>query len=315
MKNRLIANPVSGVDAALDYLSLINASLIRHFGPVDITLTAGPGDAETAAERSAADGYDHIFVAGGDGTLNEVLNGVAKVTGAMDRTQFGLIPLGTGNDFARAIGLSEDVEETLKIIASKNVRTVDVGVLNDRLFINVSAGGFIAEVSYAVNPDLKSLAGKFAYLVGGAQVLFEYEPVQALMHLVLDDQSKLERLHPMQMFAVCNSRFIGGGHDIAPLAVNCDGLLDVCVVESMPLVDFLTLLPKLSAGTHLDDDSVHYYRVSSLKISFDRTTTVNTDGEVLEAAVCSYHVLPRAVRFYCGNTEMTQPTPAGEKAL
>jgi diacylglycerol kinase family enzyme len=74
-------------------------------------------------------------------------------------------------------------------------------------------------------------------------------------------------------------------------------------------------LPKLSAGTHLDDDSVHYYRVSSLEISFNRKTTVNTDGEVLEAAACSYHVLPRAARFYFGNTDLMQPTPAGEQAL
>ena len=91
-------------------------------------------------------------MAGGDGTLNEVINGVARVEGAFERITFGLIPLGTGNDFASALGLLEDIEAAIKILLQGRTLRCDVGNLNGRRFINVSAGGFIAEVSDAVNP-------------------------------------------------------------------------------------------------------------------------------------------------------------------
>ncbi|MDQ3255824.1 MAG: YegS/Rv2252/BmrU family lipid kinase, partial [Acidobacteriota bacterium] len=166
MKSRLIVNPVSGSDAAPDYLQTINERLRDALGDMDITMTVAAGDARHLAQTAADDGYEQLFVAGGDGTLNEVLNGVANVEGALERITFGLIPLGTGNDFADALGLPEDVDAAINILLENRTVQVDVGRLNERFFINVSAGGFIAEVSDAVNPQLKSIAGKLAYLVG-----------------------------------------------------------------------------------------------------------------------------------------------------
>src|SRR3712207_4368253 len=116
MKSRLIVNPVSGTDAAPDYLQQINEQLREAVGHLDIVMTVAPGDALDSAERAAREGCDRLFVAGGDGTLNEVLNGVAKVEGALASTTFGLIPLGTGNDFAQALGLPEDVSEAVRIL-------------------------------------------------------------------------------------------------------------------------------------------------------------------------------------------------------
>jgi diacylglycerol kinase (ATP) len=297
MKSRLIVNPVSGTDSAPDLLPLLNERLRAAFGDVDIVLTVERGDAARLAEGAAREGYERLFVAGGDGTLNEVLNGVAAVEGALRRVTFGLVPLGTGNDFAGALGLPEDVEEAVAVLSRGRTVETDVGVLNERFFVNVSAGGFIAEVSDAVNPQLKTLTGKFAYVIGGAQVLLEYEPAGARV----SRDGGAGRVQPLQMFAVCNSRLVGGGRLIAPHAIIDDGLLDVCLVGPMPTLEFVSLLTSVAGGDHIEDERVTYFRARELDIAFDRTVKVNTDGEVLETDRCRYRLLPRAARFLAGD--------------
>jgi len=299
MKSRLIVNPVSGSDSGPDYLRSINERLREWVGDMDIVMTVAPGDALRAGEQAARAGYDHLFVAGGDGTLNQVLNGVARVEGALSNVTFGLIPLGTGNDFAYALGLPEEVDEAIHILQGGHTVAVDVGVMNDRHFINVSAGGFIAEVSDAVNPQLKTVAGKLAYLIGGAKVLIDYGPVHLWLRAA-EKAGTTERELSMQMYAVCNSRLVGGGRLIAPDAVINDGWLDVCVVEPMPTLAFIGLLTRVSSGDHVEDERVAYFRARELELRFNRTIKVNTDGEVLEADHCHYRILPGAARFMAG---------------
>jgi diacylglycerol kinase (ATP) len=300
MKSRLIVNPVSGSDAAPDYLQTINERLRAAIGDMNIVMTIAAGDALNAGEIAAQEGCDQIFVAGGDGTLNEVLNGVAKVPGALEKTTFGLIPLGTGNDFADALGLPESVADALDILLQGRTIHADVGCLNERYFINVSAGGFIAEVSDAVDPTLKTVAGKLAYLIGGAQVLLEYEPVETEIK-VAESSGLATRTFPVQMFAVCNSRMIGGGKLIAPHAVINDELFDICIVRAMPTLEFISLLTRVAEGDHIEDERVHYFRASEIELRFSRKIKVNTDGEVLEADCCRYKLLPRAACFLAGD--------------
>lgn len=300
MKSRLIVNPISGTDAAPDYLQTINERLRASTGDLDIVMTIAPGDARRAAESAAREGYERIFVGGGDGTLNEVVNGVARVGGGLARVTFGLIPLGTGNDFAAALGLPEDVETALEILLAGRTVEADLGFLNERCFVNVSAGGFIAEVSDAVDPRLKSVAGKLAYLIGGAQVLFEYEHVGARLRVVEEERTS-EREMKLEMFAVCNSRLVGGGRLIAPHAVINDGAFDVCIIEEMPTLEFVRLLSSVPAGDHIEDERVTYLRARELELQFDRRIKVNTDGEVLETDRCLYRISPRAARFLAGD--------------
>lgn len=305
MKSRLIVNPVSGADAALTFLPVINSTLRENFGELDVSLTVGAGDAQQIAAATLQDGnYSHIFVAGGDGTLNEVLNGAATVENAFSQVTFGLIPLGTGNDFADALGLPEDVEATLEILKQKKTVQVDVGKLmtdaDTHFFINVSAGGFIAEVSDAVNPELKSFAGKLAYLIGGAQVMFNYEPVKTTLKVYLANEI-IQHQYDVEMFAVCNSRLVGGGRLIAPEAVINDGLLDVCIFKDVDTLQFINLLREIAIGTHLDNEETVYLRVPEIELEFDREIKINTDGEVLSARKCHYQVLPRAARFLAGD--------------
>jgi diacylglycerol kinase (ATP) len=293
VKSRLIANPVSGTDSAASQLSLINERLREHVGAMDIVITVDRGDAERAAAAALRDGYDHLFVAGGDGTLNEVVNGVGGIPGGFDAVTFGIIPLGTGNDFATALGIPSDIEGALTALTASDRIALDVGRVNDRYFINVSAGGFIAEVSDATDSRLKTIAGKLAYLIGGAQTLFTHEPVRASVRT----SSGRDASVTLTVFAVCNSRLIGGGRLIAPDACIDDGLFDVCLIEEMPTLEFLALLKRVSNGEHVGDARVAYFRTPDIELTFARPTKVNTDGEVLELTSCRYHLLPAALRF------------------
>jgi diacylglycerol kinase (ATP) len=288
MRARLIANPVAGADAAPDWLPAINARLRERVGDLDIVLTTGPRDAAEAARDAAHRGYECLFVAGGDGTLNETLNGVAQVDGALARLTFGIVPMGTGNDFATAIGYPEDPQEALDALVRGNPRSFDLGRVNRRLFINVSAGGFIADVSDSIDPALKTFTGRLAYLIGGAKAIWNTAPFSC----TLDGED-----HSCMMFAVCNAPTIGGGRPIAPHARPDDGSLDVCLVSAMDLLEFIAMLRRVAEGNHLDHPAVEYFHVTSSDLRFDRTIKVNADGEVFEADRCQYTILPRAVRF------------------
>ena len=252
-----------------------------------------------SAKEAAEDGYDQLFVAGGDGTVNEVLNGVAQVPGGWDTVTFGVIPLGTGNDFATALGIPDDVEAAVRALVGGAPVPVDVCRLNELYFVNVSAGGFMAEVSNAVTTRLKTFAGKLAYLIGGAQVLFDYEPFRA--RIIWNGEE--HRNQPIRLelslhtFAVCNSPLVGGGRIIAPAAKLDDGWADVCLIQAMSTLDFVGLLSRVSRGEHVNDERVRYFRATALELTFDRPIAVNTDGQVLQTNQCQYQLLRHAARF------------------
>jgi diacylglycerol kinase (ATP) len=306
VRARLIANPTAGADRAAPLLPVINERLRELVPDLDITVTTGEDDVLRAATRAAAERCELLFVAGGDGTLNAAVRAVALAPGGLDCITFGVIPAGTGNDFAKALGLGEDPEAALEVLVQGRVVNVDLGVLNGRTFFNTSAGGFIADVSASLTEELKDAAGKLAYIIGGARALAGRDPFRTTL--------RIEGRQPgppldLTMFAVCNARFIGGGYPIAPDAIIDDGLLDVFLVKGVPLLEFVGLLQKVAAGEHPHDERVMHFRAGELDLEFDRTVNVNTDGEVLEARRCEYRVRHRAARFLCGETTQAGASP------
>lgn len=293
---RVILNPSSGRERAVEHFELVSARLRERYSAIELAVTAGDGDAERAARMAIADGCGTLFAAGGDGTLNEVVNGVAAED-ALSRTTIGVVPLGTGNDFAAALGIPTDVDAALDVLLQGRTLEVDLGEVNGRVFVNTSGGGFIAEVSVAVTPQMKTMAGRLAYLVGSAQALLEFDPVRATVALEPGGQRIGLGLYA---FAVCNSRLIGGGRLIAPDAVIDDGLLDVCLIEAMSAIEFVALARKVADGDHVNDSRVRYVQASSARIDFEREIRINTDGEVFTARRCEYCVRPKAATFLAG---------------
>jgi YegS/Rv2252/BmrU family lipid kinase len=300
MRAGLIVNPASGTDRALDLLPRITGRLRARFADLQITVTAGADDARLAAARAVEAGCAALYVAGGDGTLNAALSGMADSPEAR-YLPIGIIPLGTGNDFAKALDLGEDAEGALDLLMEPLAIDVDLGLMNERPFINVSAGGFVAEVSDAVTPAMKDIAGKLAYLIGGARALMTTTALRMRLSVSSDGAAAMPAGESViQMFAVCNARFIGGGYAIAPAALIDDGLLDVLVVPQMSWIDFVGVLQQLASTGDPGRDDVLHFRGSAFEFEFDRDAPVNVDGEVLSARHCRYGVRHRSVRFFCG---------------
>jgi diacylglycerol kinase (ATP) len=273
---------------------------------VPAIVTSGDGDAERGAAAAAADGCELLFVAGGDGTVNEAINGLAGA-GALAKVAVGIIPLGTGNDFAAGLGLPAEPEAALDVLFAGREIRADLGQVNGRVFVNTSGGGFIGEVSVAVTPQLKTVAGRLAYLIGGAQVLLDFDPVEATLTI---EPGSVRTTQNLYAFAVCNSRLIGGGRLIAPEAVIDDGLLDVCLIGAMSALEFVALARKVAQGEHVSDPRVSYFQASAIDFDLARETSVNTDGEVFSVRRCEYRVLPKAARFLAGDA----PFVAGSSA-
>jgi diacylglycerol kinase (ATP) len=200
------------------------------------------------------------------------------------------------------VGLPLDVDEALTVLLQKRRVRVDVGRVNGRFFVNTSGAGFIAEVSEAVTPQMKTIAGRLAYLLGGAQALLEFDPVQMTVRTTPGAHQFTTRMYA---FAACNSPMIGGGRLIAPAAVIDDGLLDFCVIEAMPALEFVALLRRVGSGEHIEDPRVRYFRAAHATVEFEREILINTDGEIFEARTCEYDVLPKAAAFLAGDGYFT----------
>ena len=298
---RLIVNPASGTDRAPALLPVINAKLRSMVGRLDITMTLDAEDAGVAAVRALEEECDALFVAGGDGTLNAALRGLLATGQPLQRLPIGVVPLGTGNDFAKALDLSEDAQTALDRLLERRVVDADLGLLNGRPFVNTSAGGFVADVSQAVTEGLKDLTGKLAYLIGGARALLGSEPFTARVTIPEGQAgSGWAGDLALEMFAICNARMIGGGYPIAPMAIIDDGLLDVFLVKQMTLLEFVGVLQTIAAGRHQHDERLLHFRSSAFDLQFDREVRVNADGELLHANRCEYRVHHRGARFFCG---------------
>jgi diacylglycerol kinase (ATP) len=316
VRARLIANPQAGADLAPTYIPLITEKLRSLVGEIDVTISTSVADTERIAARTLSEHYDALYVAGGDGTLNAALRGLLSDVGGTSPIPvgtpipIGVVPLGTGNDFAKALDLGEEPEAALDALLEGRVIDVDVGLVNDHPFVNTSAGGFIADVSEKVTETLKNAAGKLAYLVGGARALFGTEPFSARLAVHDDDVSRAARpVIDVQLFAVCNARFIGGGYPIAPDALIDDGLLDVLMVRRMPLMEFVAVLQRLATGQHRNDPAVLRFRSAAFELEFDRTVRVNTDGELLEASRCRYQTRRGSALFFCGASPQSTRQP------
>ncbi len=240
------------------------------------------GDAATFAREEAAAGVAAVVAVGGDGTVNEVLNGLAGIDVPM-----GIVPLGTANDFARQVAIPDDAEHALDLILRGEPVRLDTAELNGRRFLNVSAGGIGAEATAETGAAAKAALGPLAYALTGLRKLVTLDTHR--LRLVAPG---LEREHDALLFFVGNARESGGGMPVTPLASANDGLLDVCVVEAEGRADLARLALAIRRGEHVGEAGVHYYRVPWVDVTADTEIYVNVDGEPVRATELRYRARP-----------------------
>jgi lipid kinase YegS len=253
-------------------------------------VTFEAGDATRFARRAAAAHHDLVIAAGGDGTINEVVNGIAR---AKWQPRLGLVKFGTANDFATGIGVPSEPEAAVRVAVEGRIDLIDVARVNRRCFVNVSTGGFGAEATEEAAPEVKRRFGPLAYVMSGAKKLVELRPARARFRA----DGELVHDGDYVFFAVGNARLTGGGTRIAPRAEVSDGKLDVVLVAGVSRIDFLTLLPDLRAGTHIESPDVLYFRAHRFDVEAPEPIAVNADGEPLRARRYRYVVMDRPLQL------------------
>ena len=256
-------------------------------------MTQEAGDATRMAAKACTDGFELVIAAGGDGTLNEVVNGMAPF---IDRVTLGLLPLGTGNDFARSLELPNSVDDCLEVIRAGTVRPVDlVKVSSDsvRYFVNVSAGGFSGLMNEKLTPEVKRSWGPLAYVRCAAAALPELKGYRT--QLVLDDAESTE----MELYnaVIANGRYVAGGIPIAPEAVIDDGLLDIILIPIRNAAEIALLTAQVLLGQHLTSEMIVFRRASKVAITSAPGMWFNVDGELVGNEPAVFEILPRALRF------------------
>lgn len=238
-----------------------------------------------------------VWVAvGGDGTLNHVISSLMKLP-ARDRCPVCYIPYGTGNDFARTIGLGEapPLELLRKALArGGDFLPVTVGACGDRHFVNMATGGVFATITPEANPAFKSLAGRWAYFIHGIGKLLERETVGVRVNGA--------PAVPALGFFVANARFAGGGVQVLPQASPFDPSLEFLLVPEMPTTDLLALgLELQKEAPDLSAFPVIVKKVNRLSLEFDRELPINLDGEQVQVRRALFEGKPGALRIFVPN--------------
>ncbi|MCM3341988.1 diacylglycerol kinase [Paenibacillus sp. MER TA 81-3] len=290
-KARLIYNPTSGREEGkkrlADILQMLDAAGIE----TTTHATDGEGDATTSAAEAIDRGYDMIIAAGGDGTLNEVINGMA---GKPERPPLGIIPLGTTNDFARALGIPRNWEEACSIITRQMTRVIDLGQANDKYFINIAGGGSLTELTYEVPSKLKTMIGQLAYYMKGLEKMTRLRPTE--LRIELDGHGVFHE--EFMLFLITNTNSVGGFEKLAPDARIDDGLFDVIMLKKCNLAEFIRVAGMALRGEHVNDPLIMYAQTKRVSVTSPDTVQLNLDGEYGGMLPATFQVLPSHLRIF-----------------
>jgi len=293
---QFIINPLAGhgnyKQIIHDIETIFSGSGFRY----DIAIPSCQGEATSLARKYASD-HDIVVAVGGDGTINEVLNGLIG-TDAI----FGIIPAGTGNGIAREFGLPLNPKEACKTILNGHVKWIDVGNADGRYFMGFAGTGFDAVIARFAGELRGPFRGMWVYFYAGLMVFHRYRP--QLLRIKID--SELIEVRPL-IVAIANTKRYGGRALIAPDATPDDGLFDVCIIRSMSALSLIRHLPKLFNGKHVNLSYVKIYKGESVIIQADEPIPFHIDGESIDVyRSIKLEIVPKAIRLFV-------PEEGGEK--
>lgn len=281
---KIILNPVSGHGAGETAIPEIS-SLINQAGlTFELENTAGPGHAIEIASQAAKDGYPVIIAAGGDGTVNEVINGLMITNKTQISTsKLGVLPIGRGNDFAYGAGIPHSLENAVAVIADQKSRLMDVGIITGgdyptgRYFGNGVGIGFDAVVGFEAM-KMKRIRGFLSYLIAAIKTIMLYYKAPVIQ---IEYNQKSYQI-PALMVSVMNGRRMGGAFQMAPSSVLNDGLFDICIAKQVSRPQIFNLILKFMNGTQTSHSAIQMARTSSVTISaIQGTLPAHADGETI----------------------------------
>lgn len=290
MAIKIILNPYADRWRAKAKLAEIEAAFTAVSLSYDLTVTEYPGHGIELAYTAVQDGADAVIAAGGDGTINEVINGVLQAAGKEPTVPFGILPIGTANDFSDLVGIPRDIEACVRLIAAGNTRQIDAGRVNERYFINNCAVAMEPMVTIE-NIKMTHFSGVLRYVVALFRALVKLKAWQ--MEIEWDGGGYKG---PVYLLSVCNGPRTGGFY-MAPDALVDDGLFDFVFAPQVPKRTVLSVLVRLLNKTHIYHPAITYERTSHLTLTSRPGTPIHADGELFgesETAV-SYELLPAKV--------------------
>lgn len=301
---KIIVNPTSGRGEGGQSVTQIETLLRNHGLNYEIVLTERPWHAAELAQQAAQAGFDVVVSAGGDGTLNEVLNGLmaAKARGGQSPA-LGVICVGRGNDFAFSMNIPAGLEAGCQALADDHRKSIDVGRVTGglypqgRYFGNGVGIGFDAVVGFEAL-KLKRLHGFPSYLVAALKTIFLY--FQAPQVQIAFDGQQIEL--PALMVSIMNGRRMGGGFMMAPQGHSDDGLLDICIARQVSRPQIFGLIPKFMQGTQDEHPAIQRVLTAALRVTaLQGVLPAHADGETLctDGTELTLELLPRQIELIC----------------
>lgn len=290
MHFKIVANPVAGRGKVGKILPQLRRLFDTNNLKYEIALTDAPGHATVLTKEAAEAGWANIIAVGGDGTMNEVLNGIMDTPASM-----GFIPAGTGNDLARSLAIPLNIKEAVSVFATGEITPMDIGQDRDGYFSIILGLGFPSDVMQHVNTSKNILRGPLAITASIIQVVNKLRPYP--VHIEMDNETLDTTV--MGIF-ILNTRFTGGGLQIAPEAKYDDGILDVVIMHEMGKLDFLSTLPKAYKGTHLSNPRCEIFHTKRIKVTTAEPLRKLFDGNVFGESPVDARVLPAALKVWVG---------------
>ena len=272
-KAMIIVNPSSGGEKAENYTDKLKRQFENNYSEFVIKITKKSGDAKEFAEEAALRKYDAVFAMGGDGTVSEVVNGLMLHE---SETVLGIIPTGTVNNVARAIGLPMDPEKAIDSLKQLSIKKIDVGKVNNRYFISSTSVGPIPESIQEVDVDMKTKFGVFAYLIEGIKALRNDETYTFELDI---DGDKWTADYSMLLIAMSN--FVGGVGTVIPEAEIDDGALHLVTLKETTVKEKLSLVPELFQDSDYTKDQLEHrsFKKATIRLLEDKEIKCTVDGD------------------------------------
>lgn len=293
-KVRLVLNGKAAADETIRDA----VSAMRSRGhDIEVRVTWEAGDAQRFAHKAARAGCRTVIAAGGDGTLNECVHGLLEAREGLavgengSTCALGVLPFGTANDFAAGCGIPTEPLAALELALETKPTPIDIGRVNERLFLNCATGGYGAQVTAETAPEMKKLLGGFAYFVTGLASMTSLAPRR--VSLVAPELSWEGDILGL---IVANGRQSGGGMKVAPHSYLNDGLLDLLVIPDAPLADFLSLIGELTRlGAPDDFEQLIHRQIPWVEIKAPEGLHMNIDGEPLDGEAFRFEAVQRVL--------------------